>query len=47
MLVSLEKEEAAMLMSPANPPGIELYSFQKISKYVKNFRKIPKYPKIF
>ena len=30
MLVSLNKGTAAMLVSPTNPPGIELYSYANI-----------------
>ena len=30
MLVSLNKETAAMLVSPTNPPGIELFSYANI-----------------
>ena len=31
MLVSLSKGMAAMLMSPTNPPGIELHSYANVS----------------
>ena len=31
MLVSPNKGAAAMLVSPTNPPGIELYSYAKFS----------------
>jgi len=30
MLVSLNKGTAAMLLSPINPPGIELYSYANV-----------------
>ena len=30
MLVSLNKGTAAMLVSPTNPPGIELYSYASV-----------------
>ena len=30
MLVSLNKTTAAMLLSPINPPGIELYSYANV-----------------